>query len=145
MGPLRLEKLQGYRAFPGPVVCVVMDGVGMGKRDESDAVYLANTPTLDRLYVEDLFLQLKAHGTAVGMPSDGDMGNSEVGHNALGAGRIFDQGAKLVQQLAVRMFFLKVPTVRNCHHLHHPAGEALDERGMKDDVRPHDESPKSTS
>ena len=39
-----------------------------------------------------------AHGTAVGLPSDGDMGNSEVGHNALGAGRVFDQGAKLVNQ-----------------------------------------------
>ncbi len=37
-----------------------------------------------------------AHGTAVGLPCDDDMGNSEVGHNALGAGRVFDQGAKLV-------------------------------------------------
>jgi len=41
---------------------------------------------------------VKAHGTAVGLPSDDDMGNSEVGHNALGAGRIFAQGAKLVDQ-----------------------------------------------
>jgi 2,3-bisphosphoglycerate-independent phosphoglycerate mutase len=52
---------------------------------------------LDRLWREDkLYCQLKAHGTAVGLPDDGDMGNSEVGHNALGCGRIFDQGAKLV-------------------------------------------------
>ncbi len=79
----------------GPVVVVVMDGVGVGRRDEGDAVWLANTPTLDRLGAGPS-CTLRAHGTAVGMPSDGDMGNSEVGHNALGAGRVFDQGAKLV-------------------------------------------------
>jgi 2,3-bisphosphoglycerate-independent phosphoglycerate mutase len=73
-----------------------MDGVGLGARDESDGVYLANTPVLDRLLAEPLCTQLKAHGTAVGLPSDEDMGNSEVGHNALGAGRVFAQGARLV-------------------------------------------------
>ena len=93
---LNLQRLRGYRDFPGPVVCIIMDGVGIGARDESDGVHLAYTPVLDRLFVEDMFLQLKAHGTAVGMPSDADMGNSEVGHNTLGAGRVFAQGAKLV-------------------------------------------------
>src|SRR5690606_28448515 len=73
------------------------DGVGIGKRDEADAVHKAHTPTLDRIYKESLFMTLNAHGMSVGMPSDDDMGNSEVGHNALGAGRVFDQGAKLVQ------------------------------------------------
>lgn len=77
------------------VICV-MDGVGIGRRDASDAVWLARTPHLDRLPEIALCTQLIAHGRGVGMPSDGDMGNSEVGHNALGAGRIFDQGAKLV-------------------------------------------------
>jgi len=72
--------------------------VGIGKRDESDGVYLAYTPILDELFKEPLYTQLKAHGTAVGLPSDDDMGNSEVGHNALGAGRVFVQGAKLVNQ-----------------------------------------------
>ncbi len=58
---------------------------------------LADTPFLDRLSAEaPVRGQVRAHGTAVGMPSDDDMGNSEVGHNALGAGRVFDQGAKLV-------------------------------------------------
>jgi len=75
---------------------VIMDGVGLGKQDESDGVHLAYTPTLDSLLKEPLFTRLKAHGTAVGLPSDGDMGNSEVGHNALGAGRVFAQGARLV-------------------------------------------------
>jgi len=80
----------------GPVVCIVMDGVGIGAHDRGDAVHLAHTPTLDWLATLRSFTALRAHGTAVGMPGDGDMGNSEVGHNALGAGRIFDQGAKLV-------------------------------------------------
>src|SRR5688572_13682808 len=80
----------------GPVVACVLDGVGIGKHDESDAVWLARTPNLDWLGRNSLLTTLCAHGTAVGMPSDDDMGNSEVGHNALGAGRIFDQGAKLV-------------------------------------------------
>jgi len=93
---LKLNRLQRYTDFPGPVVFVIMDGVGIGKRDESDGVHLAYTPELDALFAEPLFAELKAHGTAVGLPSDADMGNSEVGHNALGAGRVFSQGAKLV-------------------------------------------------
>jgi 2,3-bisphosphoglycerate-independent phosphoglycerate mutase len=93
---LQLAPLPGFNPFPGPVVLVIMDGVGIGRRDESDGVYLANTPVLDDLLAQLLYLQLKAHGKAVGLPSDDDMGNSEVGHNALGAGRVFAQGAQLV-------------------------------------------------
>lgn len=80
----------------GPVVLVIMDGMGIGKDNEGNAFFLARTPNLDRLMKSSPYTTLKAHGTAVGLPSDADMGNSEVGHNALGAGRIFDQGAKLV-------------------------------------------------
>jgi 2,3-bisphosphoglycerate-independent phosphoglycerate mutase len=80
----------------GPVVIVIMDGVGIGSGDEDDAVALARTPTLDGLRAHHPHCPLRAHGTAVGLPSDGDMGNSEVGHNAMGAGRVFAQGAKLV-------------------------------------------------
>ena len=93
---MKLEKLNGYSPFPGPVVVVIMDGMGLGPRDDSDGVYMGHTPQLDELCREKLFVRLKAHGTAVGMPTDGDMGNSEVGHNALGAGRVFAQGARLV-------------------------------------------------
>lgn len=96
MNDLHLRRLDNYHPFPGPVVLVIMDGIGVGKRDESDAVFLANTPAMDKLFREPLFTTLKAHGTAVGLPSDDDMGNSEVGHNALGAGRVFAQGARLV-------------------------------------------------
>ena len=93
-----LKPLRGYTEFKGPVVCAILDGVGLGKRDESDGVYLANTPVLDALMKEPLYRAIKAHGTAVGMPSDADMGNSEVGHNTLGAGRVFAQGAKRVAE-----------------------------------------------
>lgn len=90
-----LKVVQGPRV-QGPVVCVVMDGIGIGCGDAGDAVAQARTPTLDHFKRTSLSNQLFAHGRSVGMPSDDDMGNSEVGHNALGAGRIFDQGAKLV-------------------------------------------------
>ena len=80
----------------GPLVLIIMDGVGIGKENEGNAFHLAKTPVLDRLMKECMYTTLKAHGTAVGLPSDGDMGNSEVGHNALGAGRVIDQGSKLV-------------------------------------------------
>src|SRR3954470_6053483 len=81
----------------GPVVVVVMDGVGLGPDYAGNAVKAASKPTLDGLMASSVWTRLNAHGTAVGMPSDADMGNSEVGHNALGAGRVFDQGAKLVE------------------------------------------------
>ena len=95
---MKLKPHAGYADFPGPVVTVIMDGMGIGAHDESDGVHVSYTPLLDELFKEPLFTRLKAHGTAVGMPSDGDMGNSEVGHNALGAGRVFSQGAKLVSE-----------------------------------------------
>src|SRR5438445_8356293 len=80
----------------GPVVLVVMDGIGRGAGDEADAVAIASTPTLDRLWVPGVRAELRAHGKSVGLRSDDDMGNSEVGHNALGAGKIYAQGALLV-------------------------------------------------
>jgi 2,3-bisphosphoglycerate-independent phosphoglycerate mutase len=96
MSELSLKPLAGYNPFPGPVVTVIMDGVGIGPGNESNGVFMAYTPVLDELLQGELVTRLKAHGTAVGLPSDDDMGNSEVGHNALGAGRVFAQGAKLV-------------------------------------------------
>lgn len=79
-----------------PIVLVIMDGVGKGDGGAGDAVAQAKTPTLDHLLATCPHTYLKAHGTAVGLPSDDDMGNSEVGHNALGCGQVYSQGAKLV-------------------------------------------------
>ena len=81
-----------------PVVLVVMDGVGINPSTYGNAVANANKPTLDMLWKNCPHTAIKASGVAVGLPSDGDMGNSEVGHNALGCGQIYSQGAKLVNE-----------------------------------------------
>ena len=93
-----LKKLSNFDGVQGPVLTIVMDGVGLAPDTISNAVAGAYTPTLDMLMEKYPMVSLKAHGTAVGLPSDDDMGNSEVGHNALGAGQVFAQGAKLVSQ-----------------------------------------------
>lgn len=95
---IKLEKSNVFEGAEGPVVLAIMDGVGIGKYDEGDMVRKAETPNIEWLYKHSLSSQLKAHGTAVGLPSDADMGNSEVGHNAIGAGRVFDQGARCVEK-----------------------------------------------
>lgn len=66
--------------------------------DAHNAVHVAKTPTMDGLKARgpSRYRTVKAHGTAVGLPTDADMGNSEVGHNALGAGKVIAQGASLV-------------------------------------------------
>ncbi len=94
----KLTKLSKFDGVKGPVLTIVMDGVGLAPDTVSNAVKSAYTPTLDALMENYPMVSLKAHGTAVGLPSDDDMGNSEVGHNALGAGQVFAQGAKLVSQ-----------------------------------------------
>jgi 2,3-bisphosphoglycerate-independent phosphoglycerate mutase len=93
---LKLEKLNNFHGRKGPLLLIIMDGIGIGKDYPGNAVRMANTPTLDKLFQSKLYTELKAHGTAVGLPSDDDMGNSEVGHNAIGAGRTVPQGAKRV-------------------------------------------------
>ncbi|MDR2679090.1 MAG: 2,3-bisphosphoglycerate-independent phosphoglycerate mutase, partial [Zoogloeaceae bacterium] len=88
----------GFSPVCKPVVLIVMDGVGLSDTPVGDAVAAANTPTLDALFARCPHIRLKAHGKAVGMPSDDDMGNSEVGHNAMGAGQIYAQGAALAAE-----------------------------------------------
>lgn len=94
---MKLKNLNNPIGITGPVLTIVMDGVGLAPKDsDGNAVSRAYTPTLDMLMEKYPTVKLKAHGTAVGLPSDDDMGNSEVGHNALGSGQVFAQGAKLV-------------------------------------------------
>jgi len=98
MSEFTLNKTKG---ISGPLLFIIMDGVGiydgMEQGYPGNAFDLANAHVIKSLIKNaPVSLQLRAHGTAVGMPSDEDMGNSEVGHNAMGAGRVFDQGAKLV-------------------------------------------------
>ena len=91
-----LKKNPKWKGRRGPVVLVIMDGVGYGKYEEGDAVKASRMDWLNKLTELSPHTKLKAHGIAVGLPSDADMGNSEVGHNAMGCGRVFAQGAKLV-------------------------------------------------
>ena len=93
-----LNKSTKFEGISGPLLTIVMDGVGIAPDNGANAVAKAHTPTLDRLLKDYPNVAIKAHGTAVGLPSDDDMGNSEVGHNALGSGQVFAQGAKLVSQ-----------------------------------------------
>lgn len=135
VGPLK--KLKGYTAPPGPLVFVIMDGIGIGKYEEGDMVRRATTPHLDWLKQNSLFATLKAHGTAVGLPSDKDMGNSEVGHNAIGCGRVYDQGARLVNKsIASGALFQGAvwkELIQNC--LHH--GSTLHFIGLLSDGNVH--------
>ncbi len=94
----KLNNLKKSIDVKGPVLTIVMDGVGIAPESVGNAVTAAYTPTLDMLMAKYPWVKLKAHGTAVGLPGDDDMGNSEVGHNALGSGQVFAQGAKLVSQ-----------------------------------------------
>ena len=80
MDTLQLEAIK----YEKPIVLVIMDGVGRGDGGSGDAVKLAQTPTLDMLLEHYPHTWLKAHGTAVGLPTDDDMGNSEVGPQCLG-------------------------------------------------------------
>ena len=91
-----LKKLSSFPGVEGPVVTIVLDGFGYTPNHEGNAIYNAYTPTLDRLFAQYPHTLLKAHGKFVGMPSNEDMGNSEVGHNAIGAGQVYNQGASLV-------------------------------------------------
>jgi 2,3-bisphosphoglycerate-independent phosphoglycerate mutase len=91
-----LKKNPAWKGRKGPVILVIMDGVGYGKYKEGDAVADARMDHLNALKAKAPNTRLKAHGKAVGLPSDDDMGNSEVGHNAMGCGRVFNQGAALV-------------------------------------------------
>jgi 2,3-bisphosphoglycerate-independent phosphoglycerate mutase len=91
-----LKKNPAWKGRKGPVILVIMDGVGYGKYKEGDAVADAKIDHLNAVKAKAPNTRLKAHGKAVGLPSDDDMGNSEVGHNAMGCGRVFNQGAALV-------------------------------------------------
>ena len=93
-----LKRSTKFEGVKGPLLTIVMDGVGIAPDNGANAVAAAHTPTLDMLMSKYPTVAIKAHGTAVGLPGDDDMGNSEVGHNALGSGQVFAQGAKLVSQ-----------------------------------------------
>ena len=111
---LKLNPLANFVGRKGPLLLIVMDGVGLAKDQPGNAVTRANTPILDGLLQSKLSMSLTTHGTAVGLPSDGDMGNSEVGHNALGAGRVIAQGASLINDAIQSGELFRSPHWLNC-------------------------------
>ena len=93
-----LHRDSHFPTYRGPIVTIVMDGFGINPNAEGNAIAHANSPILKELFAKYPNTLLSAHGKSVGMPSDDDMGNSEVGHNAIGAGQVFNQGASLVSE-----------------------------------------------
>ncbi len=93
-----LKKHPSFPGYQGPVVTIVLDGFGYNASTVGNAIAQARTPLWDRLLARYHHTLLRAHGKSVGMPSDEDMGNSEVGHNAIGAGMVYHQGAALVSE-----------------------------------------------
>lgn len=94
-----------------PVVLLIMDGFGLRKETDGNAIYEAKTPNLDKLMKECPFVEGYASGLAVGLP-DGQMGNSEVGHLNMGAGRIiYQELTRITKSIEDGDFFL-VPELK---------------------------------
>ena len=91
-----------------PTVLLIMDGFGLNDRHEANAVYEANTPNIDKLMEECPFVKGNASGLAVGLP-DGQMGNSEVGHLNMGAGRTEGNAIKTAKTPVMDMLMAKYP------------------------------------
>jgi len=88
-----------------PVVLMVLDGYGLSDKTEGNAVALAKTPVMDKLMATAPFVQGAASGLPVGLP-DGQMGNSEVGHMNIGAGRIiYQELTRITKAIADGDFF----------------------------------------
>ena len=99
----QLTSLDNFKGRSGPYLLIVMDGVGIGDHGPGDAVFQAKPKNLNQ-WIRDgeknkTYCQIKAHGISVGLPNDESMGNSEIGHNTLGAGLSYSQRAKLINDL----------------------------------------------
>ena len=100
-----------------PTVLMILDGFGLNDRHEANAVYEANTPVIDKLMAEYPFVKGNASGMAVGLP-EGQMGNSEVGHLNMGAGRIvYQELTRITKEIQDGDFFKNealLAAVENC-------------------------------
>ena len=106
----------------GPVVLVVLDGWGYREAKEGNAIELAATPVWHGLWQSQPRALLDASGLAVGLPA-GQMGNSEVGHLNLGAGRIVPQDlVRISQSIESGEFFTLPPMVELARHLRQTGG-----------------------
>ncbi|MBU3914355.1 2,3-bisphosphoglycerate-independent phosphoglycerate mutase [bacterium] len=95
----------------GPLLNIVMDGYGIGKKDHTNAIFQASTPFIDQLTKSCANTQLIAHGKSVGLPGKSDLGGSEVGHLTIGAGQIIAQGPTLIAKSIEDGSFIKRPVL----------------------------------
>jgi 2,3-bisphosphoglycerate-independent phosphoglycerate mutase len=104
-------------AIPRPLVLIVMDGWGINPRSDANAIALAATPTLDRLAREWPLTQLQTSGPAVGLP-EGQMGNSEVGHLNIGAGkRVLQEYTRVTSAIFDGSFFRNPALLKAIEHV----------------------------
>ena len=100
-----------------PTVLMILDGYGLNKKEDGNAVAIAKTPVMDKLMKEYPFVEGNASGMAVGLP-DGQMGNSEVGHLNMGAGRIvYQELTRITKEIQDGTFFENpalLAAVNNC-------------------------------
>jgi 2,3-bisphosphoglycerate-independent phosphoglycerate mutase len=105
-----------------PVVLLVLDGWGYREEREGNAIEMANTPVWHRLWANAPRTLLQASGLAVGLPA-GQMGNSEVGHLNLGAGRVVPQDlVRISQSIQSGAFYQVPPLVELCTYLRQTGG-----------------------
>ena len=98
------------------VILTILDGYGLSDKVEGNAVKLANTPTLDKIFRDYPHTKIKASGLDVGLP-DGQMGNSEVGHTNIGAGRIVYQDlTKINKEIEDKTFYKKEELVKTINY-----------------------------
>ena len=116
--------------MPTPVMLLILDGFGLAPDGPGNAVSLARTPNFDRLWNESPHTQLQASGRAVGLP-DGQMGNSEVGHLNLGAGRIVKQSLSFIQDAIDDETFFDNPVLNETYDA--SSGGALHLMGLVSD------------
>ena len=94
-----------------PLLNIILDGYGLGKKDFTDGIFLSHKPNLDKLFSSFPTRQLFTHGHYVGLPSDKDIGGSEVGHLTIGAGTIKKQGATVIKHSIDDGSFFKLPVL----------------------------------
>ena len=99
-----------------PLILLILDGVGLSKQKSHNALFLAKTPHLDRFFAVYPHSQLQASGEAVGLPA-GVMGNSEVGHLTIGAGRVLLQSLSRISAFIREKSFTELPDIQRVGHL----------------------------
>ncbi len=115
-----------------PTILIIMDGFGLRDSDQGNAVHAAKTPVLDKLFSENPCSRLSASGLDVGLP-DGQMGNSEVGHTNIGAGRVVFQDLPKISKAITDGDFFQNKAYLEAMTAARDAGKAVHIMGLTSD------------